>query len=59
MLNLMSIELDFVLWCALLNVCQAHNNVHLAELATNKLQMLKSKYSVGYGFLSNVYSGAR
>lgn len=58
MLNSMPVEPDFVIWGALFNACQAHNNVHLAELATNKLLTLKPKHSGGYVFISNVYSGA-
>ncbi|XP_020260291.1 pentatricopeptide repeat-containing protein At1g04840-like [Asparagus officinalis] len=58
LLNSMPIEPDFVLWGALFNACQAHNNVELAELATKKLLKLKPIHSGGYVFLSNVYAGS-
>lgn len=54
----MPMEPDGPVWGALLGACKIHKNVHLAELAFNKVVELEPRNIGYYVLLSNIYTEA-
>lgn len=54
----MPIVADVIVWRILLSACKVHGDVHLAEIATQKLLELDNSNSGNYILLSNTYASS-